>query len=100
MADTSPEITADIRGVSVARVGDLVNMERPWIGEPGQYHYGNEVGLGGEWLTVEEAAEEFNVTVRGIRERYRPEMPDGTYLGALTEIVYTYDFEDPEYEWG
>lgn len=73
---------------------------RPWIGEPGKYYPGNEVGLGGEWLTAAEAAAEFNIAEREIRDRYRPLMPSGTVLPPMKEVAYPYDFEGEGYEWG
>lgn len=52
--------------------------------------------MGGEWWTAEQAAEFFNISVREINERYRPEMPTGTVLEPVTEHEYGYDFESPD----
>lgn len=93
-ADTT-SITATIFGNTTGDDG----IERPWIREPGEYHFGNTVGLGSEWWTAEHAAREFNVAEREIRKRYRPLMPSGTVLPEMKELVHVYDFEEDGYQW-
>lgn len=82
---------------------ELVDGQAGWVGEPGQTHYGKDTILARrEWVTVEEAAELCNVTVREIEERYRDSMLahyPGSVIEPLTEVRYEYDFETPGFTW-
>lgn len=81
---------------------ELVDGRAGWVGEPGQAHYGKDTILAREWVTVEEAAERCNVTVREIEERYRGAMLahfPGSVIEPLTEVRYEYDFETPGFTW-
>lgn len=76
--------------------------DQGWIGQSGQLHRGCDTTARRTWLTAEQAAERFNVTVREINERYRPIMEltyPGSVLPPLTEVLYEYDFEGPNFNW-
>ena len=91
-------------GLEATRMKPLrqIDGEAGWYGNPGELHYGCDTDLGGGWVTAEQAAAEFNLTVREIEERYRPAMLalyPGSVLEPLTEVRYEYDFEAPGFTW-
>lgn len=75
-----------------------------WVGEPGELIPGDQALITKRWVTAEEAAAEFNIAPREIRERYAGQgellelFPDAV-IDEITELHYVYDFDSPDIDW-